>query len=159
MFMEKSFKPFPSINELPIPPLTQSFFQYMTKTSNVTTFFPNTNQEYIKPSTPIIKGPWSPIEDQQLRTAIQSMSPIIWEEVAKFVPTRTANQCKERWMYRLNPNVNTSRFEPWEDEIIKSERKKVGNHWTLIAQKLPGRTPCGVKNRWYSVLRKQTNNQ
>jgi hypothetical protein len=55
----------------------------------------------------------------------------------------------------LNPEVRRSPFEKWEDELIRSEKQRIGNHWSLIAQLLPGRTACSVKNRWYTVLRFQ----
>jgi hypothetical protein len=54
---------------------------------------------------------------------------------------------------KLNPEVRRSPFERWEDELIESERQRIGNHWSVIAQRLPGRTACSVKNRWYTVLR------
>jgi hypothetical protein len=54
---------------------------------------------------------------------------------------------------KLNPDVRRSPFEPWEDELIQSECRRIGNHWSVIAQLLPGRTACSVKNRWYTVLR------
>jgi hypothetical protein len=58
-------------------------------------------------------------------------------------------------MFRISPGLNKARFENWEDELIIDSRKTMGNHWTMIASKLPGRSSCAVKNRWYSVLRKR----
>ena len=101
----------------------------------------------------ITKGSWSQHEDELLRHAVSNCSPILWDVVAEQVPGRTAIQCKERWLYRLHPEVKKTRFEKWEDDLIIRERNLHGNHWTLIANKLPGRTSCAVKNRWYSVLR------
>lgn len=34
------------------------------------------------------------------------------------------------------------------------EHKKHGNKWTLIAQKLEGRTDNAIKNHFYSTIRK-----
>jgi len=56
-------------------------------------------------------------------------------------------------MVKLNPDVRRTPFQPWEDDLIQIERQRVGNHWPVIAQRLPGRTACSVKNRWYTVLR------
>ena len=99
------------------------------------------------------KGTWTQEEDQLLINAVSHQSPIVWDSISQLVPGRTAIQCKERWLYRLHPEIKKTRFEKWEDELIITERNKFGNHWTLIATKLPGRTSCAVKNRWYSVLR------
>lgn len=100
-----------------------------------------------------LKGSWSLEEDTRLREAVANCDPILWDIVAEKVPGRSAIQCKERWLYRLHPEVKKTRFEKWEDDLIIKERNRVGNHWTLISNKLPGRTSCAVKNRWYSVLR------
>jgi hypothetical protein len=106
-----------------------------------------------------VKGSWSPREDEQLRIAVSKCQPILWDVVAEQVPGRSAIQCKERWLYRLHPEVKKTRFEKWEDDIIIKARNIYGNHWTLIANKLPGRTSCAVKNRWYSVLRNKISRQ
>lgn len=99
------------------------------------------------------KGLWTHEEDLLLIEAVKSVNPIIWDVVAEKIPGRNAVQCRERWRYRLDPSVDRSPFQKWEDDFIISERKRIGNMWTLIATKLPGRTVCSVKNRWYSVLR------
>lgn len=145
----------PSIHTLPFPiyqPIPELFLQCPSPVQ--------TSDDEIPPKTEkmhlrkvYIKGSWSQDEDALLKKAVQSQSPILWDVVAEQVPGRTAIQCKERWLYRLHPEVKKTRFEKWEDELIISERLKHGNHWTLIATKLPGRTSCAVKNRWYSVLR------
>ncbi|OHS96931.1 hypothetical protein TRFO_02059 [Tritrichomonas foetus] len=109
-----------------------------------------------KPSKPqkVGKGPWTTTEDKLLLDSMASFSGhICWEELSKRIPGRSAKQCRERWQFRLHPDVNKAPFEPWEDEMIINERVIMGNHWTQIASKLPGRTSCSVKNRWYTVLR------
>ena len=110
----------------------------------------------VKPTRPMqIKGSWSPEEDELLLKAIQGMKDdeISWETVAAKVATHTPKQCRERYLVKLNPEVRRTPFEKWEDDIIQSERLRIGNHWSVIAQLLPGRTSCSVKNRWYTVLR------
>lgn len=100
------------------------------------------------------KGQWTADEDKQLLDAMASFQGhICWEELSKRIPGRTAKQCRERWQFRLHPDVSKAPFQPWEDEFIIFERQNKGNHWTEIASKLPGRTSCAVKNRWYTVLR------
>ena len=67
---------------------------------------------------------------------------------------KSPDECMQRYKFK-NPEIRNTPFEHWEDMIIVNERSKIGNQWTLIAKKLPGRTPSGVKNRWYTVLRHQ----
>ena len=76
-------------------------------------------------------------------------------DIAKFVPSRTSKQCRERWVQRLAPSIKHEPFEPWEDKLIIEKQAEIGNRWSVIAQSLPGRASCAIKNRWYSALRNQ----
>ena len=110
-------------------------------------------REPLKKSYQTIKGIWNHEEDEKLIQAVKETYPLVWEIIASKVPGRSPIQCKERWLYRLHPDINKAKFEKWEDDIIINERAKMGNSWTYISTKLKGRTSCAVKNRWYSVLR------
>jgi hypothetical protein len=120
-------------------------------------------QEFVESDSPsepmesagtIIHGSWQNCEDDLLRSAVSKFGTNQWDSVASRVPGRTPTQCRERWMFRISPGLNKGPFERWEDQLIIRERARVGNHWTLIADQLPGRTSCAVKNRWYSSLRR-----
>lgn len=163
----------PSIDCLPLTEFDLQFFQEKEKkafklysryfqendSSNLSYYDKSSKSENspfsppLMQSIPKLKGAWSNEEDIKLKEAVSHCDPILWDVIAESVPGRTPIQCKERWLYRLHPEIKKTRFEKWEDELIIHERNRVGNHWTLIANKLPGRTSCAVKNRWYSVLR------
>jgi hypothetical protein len=102
----------------------------------------------------VMRGAWSLNEDTLLRSAVTRFGAGQWDIIAAVIPGRSANQCRERWNFRISPGLNKGPFEKWEDDLIIEERERYGNHWTLISSHLPGRTSCAVKNRWYSVLRK-----
>ncbi|KAH0790748.1 Myb-like DNA-binding domain containing protein [Histomonas meleagridis] len=99
------------------------------------------------------RGSWTQQEDDLLRNAVQQVGTRKWNDIAKFVPTRTAKQCRERWTNRLSPELKHGPFEQWEDQVIIQKQKEVGNRWSLIAQLLPGRSSGSIKNRWYSSLK------
>ncbi|EAX97362.1 Myb-like DNA-binding domain containing protein [Trichomonas vaginalis G3] len=142
----------PSIFELQLPSNTISLFNGINSHQPVSIKAPEEKSYNLK-------GLWSPKEDENLKKAISTKrGPISWDEIAKFVPGRSPKQCRERWTYRLCPNVNKAPFERWEDEFIIIEREKIGNRWTEIAAKLPGRTSCAIKNRWYTVLKNRISN-
>ena len=163
----------PSIDDLPLPSVERMIFKKIESFQNndIQNFrieFPKVQQLPVKQTNItesekqasngeshalVVKGLWSREEDEMLRKAVEGMSPIVWDVVAEKVPGRNAIQCRDRWRYRLCPEVKKTRFEGWEDVVIMREQKRIGNRWTLIANKLPGRTACAVKNRWYSVLR------
>ncbi|KAH0790055.1 Myb-like DNA-binding domain containing protein [Histomonas meleagridis] len=116
-------------------------------------------QQNPKDNTPISRGAWTQQEDEKLVSAVSQLGPKKWTDIAKFVPTRTSKQCRERWENRLKPGIRRDLFEPWEDQVIIQSQKEIGNRWSLIAKKLPGRSSSAVKNRWYSGLRNQISNQ
>ena len=99
------------------------------------------------------RGTWTQQEDEQLMNAVNRLGTKKWTDIAKFVPTRTSKQCRERWYHRLDPRIKHEPFEPWEDQIIIEKQKEIGNRWAIIAQQIPGRSPSSVKNRWYSGLK------
>ncbi|KAH0794239.1 Myb-like DNA-binding domain containing protein [Histomonas meleagridis] len=112
----------------------------------------------IKSPEMAIKGTWTVQEDELLKDAVQKIGTTKWIDIAKFVPSRTPKQCRERWHNRLSPELKHGPFEPWEDQIIITKQKEIGNRWSLIAQSLPGRSPGSVKNRWYAGLRNSNQN-
>lgn len=154
MFNMSSKGSLPGINNLPLPPVEQKLFTAVDAIAKEKMDNLRKNHSLKQPeSRHPTKGAWSAEEDELLKHAVSLSKPILWDVVAESVPGRSAIQCKERWLYRLDPDVKKTRFERWEDELIIKERERVGNRWTLIANKLPGRTSCAVKNRWYSILR------
>ena len=108
-----------------------------------------------KPQEMITRGAWTQHEDDQLSNAVAQLGPKKWTDIAKFVPSRTSKQCRERWFNRLSPEIKHEPFEPWEDQIILQKQKELGNRWSIIARQLPGRCPNAIKNRWYSGLKSQ----
>ena len=128
----------PSIYELPLTEYEILFF------SKQTLILPEFNE----------KNTWTSNEDEILKEAVLNAGdPIDWTYVASKIPRKTWKQCKERYSLKIHPSHRKTPFEKWEDEIVIKEREKYGNHWSLIAKKLPGRTAVAVKNRWYSVIR------
>jgi hypothetical protein len=100
----------------------------------------------------VLRGPWTLQEDDSLRVAVSCLGARNWCDIARFVPSRTSKQCRERWLNRLSPSLNHAPFERWEDRLIVDKQKELGNRWATIARLLPGRSPGSVKNRWYSGL-------
>jgi hypothetical protein len=109
----------------------------------------------VEPETfEINKGTWSVKEIKKLFEAVKFFGENNWKGCSSYVKTRTAKQCRDKYCYDLNPCLNKGSFEKWEDDIIIQQFKIIGKKWSIIANYLPGRTACSVKNRWYSYLYK-----
>ena len=105
------------------------------------------------------RGAWTQQEDDSLRAAVAQLGPRKWSDIAKFVPSRTPKQCRERWFDRLAPNLKRDPFDQREDALVIEKQKEYGNRWAAIAAFLPGRSAGAVKNRWYSCLKNQAGNR
>ncbi|CAM9836067.1 unnamed protein product, partial [Laminaria digitata] len=67
---------------------------------------------------------------------------------------RTSKQCRERWCHHLNPTINKGAYSPEEDKIIVETQARLGNKWSQIAARLPGRTENSIKIRCKALQRK-----
>jgi hypothetical protein len=99
------------------------------------------------------RGIWAPGEDDMLRAAVTHLGSKKWTDVARFVTTRTAKQCRERWFNWLCREIRHEPFAPWEDDVIVAKQKEIGNRWSLVAKLLPGRSTNAIKSRWHSGLK------
>ncbi|OHS93755.1 Myb proto-oncogene protein [Tritrichomonas foetus] len=93
-------------------------------------------------------------EDAKLVEIVNSLKPFPgWDEISQKMGTRTARQCRERWMSYLSPDIRVEKWTQEEDQILIELVEKYGNKWIQIAAHFDGRSNSDVKNRWYSHLK------
>ncbi|KAK4734238.1 hypothetical protein R3W88_008499 [Solanum pinnatisectum] len=103
----------------------------------------------------IKKGAWSPEEDQKLKDYVMRFGIWNWNLMPKFAGlSRTGKSCRLRWMNYLRPDVKRGPFSMEERETVIKMYQQLGNRWTAIAAKLPGRTDNEVKNFFHTHLKK-----
>ncbi|KAJ1263983.1 hypothetical protein BS78_09G228400 [Paspalum vaginatum] len=103
------------------------------------------------------RGPWSPEEDEQLRSYVQRHG-IGGNWIAlpqKAGLNRCGKSCRLRWLNYLRPDIKHGGYTEQEDRIIWSLYSSIGSRWSIIASKLPGRTDNDVKNYWNTKLKKK----
>ncbi|CAD8144817.1 unnamed protein product [Paramecium octaurelia] len=108
----------------------------------------------IKPYNYNIRKPWTSKEDQLLLRLVQVHNKN-WVQIAKCIPNRTSKQVRERFVNKLNPEINKEPFTKEEDMIIVEGYKNYGSKWCKISKLLQGRPENIIKNRYYSYIRKR----
>ncbi|KAM1025952.1 hypothetical protein ACFX13_039664 [Malus domestica] len=102
------------------------------------------------------KGLWTVEEDRILMDYIREHGKGKWNRVNKVTGLkRCGKSCRLRWMNYLSPNVKRGDFSEEEDDLIIRLHKLLGNRWSLIAGRVPGRTDNQVKNHWNTHLSKK----
>ncbi|KAL1060240.1 hypothetical protein V6Z11_1Z113100 [Gossypium hirsutum] len=88
------------------------------------------------------RGAWTAEEDQKLAQVVEIHGPKRWKAVAaKAGLNRCGKSCRQH--------------SDQEEDLILRLHKLLGNRWSLIAGRLPGRTDNEIKNYWNSHLSKK----
>ncbi|KAM3358414.1 transcription factor MYB83 [Capsicum galapagoense] len=105
------------------------------------------------------KGLWSPEEDEKLMNYMLTNGQGCWSDIARNAGLqRCGKSCRLRWINYLRPDLKRGAFSPQEEELIVHLHSILGNRWSQIAARLPGRTDNEIKNFWNSTIKKRLKN-
>ncbi|KAF8049447.1 hypothetical protein N665_2210s0006 [Sinapis alba] len=105
------------------------------------------------------KGLWSPDEDEKLIRYMLTNGQGCWSDIARNAGLlRCGKSCRLRWINYLRPDLKRGSFSPQEEDLIYHLHSILGNRWSQIATRLPGRTDNEIKNFWNSTLKKRLKN-
>jgi hypothetical protein len=111
--------------------------------------------EYKETATKIGRHPlkFTPYEDALLISVVSQIGANDWNEIAAVVSSRTARQCRDRWMNYLSPELRTGNWTHEEDELLAKLVHDVGAKWKQLAGFFTRRSPNCLRNRWGQVTR------
>nr|BAM71804.1 R2R3-MYB transcription factor [Gentiana triflora] len=102
------------------------------------------------------KGAWTKEEDDRLIAYIRAHGEGCWRSLPKAAGLlRCGKSCRLRWINYLRPDLKRGNFSEEEDELIIKLHSILGNKWSLIAGRLPGRTDNEIKNYWNTHIRRK----
>ncbi|EXC01078.1 Transcription factor [Morus notabilis] len=102
------------------------------------------------------KGAWTKEEDQRLIDYIRVHGEGCWRSLPKAAGLlRCGKSCRLRWINYLRPDLKRGNFTEEEDELIIKLHGLLGNKWSLIAGRLPGRTDNEIKNYWNTHIKRK----
>ncbi|XP_059647479.1 myb-related protein 308 [Cornus florida] len=106
------------------------------------------------------KGAWTKEEDDRLIAYIRTHGEGCWRSLPKAAGLlRCGKSCRLRWINYLRPDLKRGNFTEEEDELIIKLHSLLGNKWSLIAGRLPGRTDNEIKNYWNTHIRRKLMNR
>ncbi|KAM0921310.1 hypothetical protein ACQ4PT_006952 [Festuca glaucescens] len=90
---------------------------------------------------PLKRGPWTAEEDELLSRFVEREGEGRWRTLPRRAGLlRCGKSCRLRWMNYLRPDIKRGPIADDEEDLILRLHSVLGNRWSLIAGRLPGRT-------------------
>ncbi|CAD8068373.1 unnamed protein product [Paramecium primaurelia] len=96
---------------------------------------------------------WTQEEDEKILELVKQYGKN-WKLIALHFPNILSKQIRERYINKINPEINTGPWTEIEDATLFKLYQQYGGKWSLISSYLQGRPENMVKNRFYCYIRR-----
>ena len=103
---------------------------------------------------PILRGRWTPLEDDRLRAAVGTHGTEDWLKIAKELWVRSAEECERRYQFLMVANDDsgiprfTIHFAPEEINRLRKAVEEKSVSWDELARQFPGRSSRSLLLRY-----------
>jgi len=112
-------------------------------------------QKYIRNVPHFKRGRWTKEEDRALIEAVAKHKKGNWKKIKEHVPGRSGYQCRERYLFTLDPGINFTAWSSEEDrklvEIMGSARDP---DWAGLKAAFPGRSSKQCRARYHNIKKR-----
>lgn len=81
-----------------------------------------------------LRSTWSVEEDKLLRKCVEKMGAKNWTIIATHLPGRIGRQCRDRWIYNLQPGISRRAWSTEDDQKVIDTYLDIGPRWIEIAK-------------------------
>lgn len=101
-----------------------------------------------------LRQKWTKDEDKLILSLVEKHG-LNWCLIASMLEGRTGKQVRERYLNKLDRNINRAKFTDEDDKKIIQYYEEYGPKWKEISSHFLGRPENMIKNRFYSHIRKR----
>lgn len=101
-----------------------------------------------------LRQKWTKDEDKLILSLVEKHG-LNWCLIASMLEGRTGKQVRERYLNKLDRNINRAKFTEEDDKKIIQYYEEYGPKWKEISGHFRGRPENMIKNRFYSHIRKR----
>lgn len=153
--MNQSHSSSPSTS--PLHPLHQQIKQQAPLTTIIaaaaTTTAPPKNQiNQVTGKKKQIRHKFTSEEDEKIARLVEEHGRD-WRLVANEIPGLNSRQCRERYVFYLDPNIANQEWSEDDMQKLIELVQEYGKTWTKITQFFPNRSVINVKNQWQKMMR------
>ena len=141
----------------PLQPLHQQIKQQNPLTtiiaaSNATTVTPKNQINQVTGKKKQIRHKFTSEEDEKITRLVEEHGRD-WRLVANEIPGLNSRQCRERYVFYLDPNIANQEWSEDDMQKLIELVQEYGKTWTKITQFFPNRSVINVKNQWQKMMR------